>query len=147
MNNQTLYTLIAIVGLGVVVLLAFNFSDLLMNESPNQDYLKYHEVRGIAVNHDNKLYTLSYKQQNTFIDILNLSVPLNEIPHPMPLSIAIDRIIVYSFEGKPDIVLTPVSISEKNIVFSAPDFIPEGHHYLMELSEGDLATLLSQTYD
>jgi hypothetical protein len=145
MSNRTLAFLTALVILGMLILFALNMTDILTGKPPNQVYLKYHDVRGMAVGHHRLHYTLNFKQQNTVIDILNSAVPITEIKSHNREPANIDTLIIYQFQNMPDVVLTPIAYIDQNLVFSAPKWVPNG--YLMELSEGDLKKLLSQTYD
>lgn len=147
MSNRTLLILTAGMIFGLIVLVALNMTDLLLGQPSNQQYLKYNNVRGMAVSHNDAMYTLNFQQQNKVIALLNLSDPLEKIVSPKPLTLDIDKLVIYQFENNPDIVLTPVATSDSNLVFSVPAWIPKGQHLLMELSEGDLQNLLAQTYD
>lgn len=145
MSNRTLFFLTALVILSMVTLFAFNLTNILTGQPPNQIYLKYNDVRGMAISHNQMLYTLNFQQQNTIIDILNKAKPINEIKSDKRQPPNIDKLVIYLFEDKPDIVFTPIAYIDKNLVFSIPALVPNG--YFMELSEGDLQQLLAQTYD
>lgn len=145
MNNRILVALTSAVILGMLVLLALNMTSILTGQPGGQTYLRYNHVRGVAIQHNQLLYTLNFSQQNQVIDLLNRSIRVvgfkpgkNEKPD-------FDQIIIYLFDGKPDVILTPVAYVDDNLVFTAPAWDKEG--YLMELSEGDLKNLLSKTYD
>lgn len=144
MSNRTLVFLTTIVIVGMVVLFALNMTSLLTGQPPNQNYLKFNDVRGIAISNNQMLYTLNFQQQNQVIEILNAAVAINTIEGKRnPPNI--DKLVIYQFEGQPDIILTPIGYVEKNMIFGAPQWVPNG--YLKEISEGALQQLLSQTYD
>lgn len=145
MNNRTLVYSTSLVILGMLILLGLNMTAIMSGKPENEKFLRYNHVRGMAVNHNQVLYTLNFTQQNKVIDILNRSVRVVGVKPGKREKPAIDQIIVYQFDGKPDLIINPVAYVDKNLVFSAPEWEPEG--YLMELSEGDLQTLLSKTYD
>lgn len=145
MSNRTLFFLTALVILSMIALLAFNMKSILTGEPPNETYLKYNNIRGMAISHNQMLYTLDFKQQNAIASILNFAVPVNELKTGKRQAPNFDKLIVYQFEGEPEIVLTPVAIVDQDYIFSVPKWVQEG--YLMELSEGDLQTLISKTYD
>ncbi len=145
MNNRTLVYSTSLVILGMLILLGLNMTAIMSGKPENEKFLRYNHVRGMAVNHNQVLYTLNFTQQNKVIDILNRSVRVVGVKPGKREKPAIDQIIVYQFDGKPDLIINPVAYVDKNLVFSAPEWEPEG--YLMELSEGDLLTLLSKTYD
>jgi hypothetical protein len=124
-------------------------------------YLSPNDVRGIAVEHDQKLYTLNFEQQKDLIDIINRFIPVGhelvekrkvEVEHPPEVK----KIIIYRFHG-PDLELVPVAFVSKStsvisnvdestisIVFSVPEWNKNG---LLEESTGDdLTKFLSSTY-
>jgi hypothetical protein len=144
MTNRTLFSLTALVILGIAILLGLNMTSILTGEPKSQTYLKYNEVRGMAIGHNQLLYTLNFQQQNTVIEILNKAAHVLEIPPGKHQKPNIDRIVVYQF-NKPDLLITPIAYMDQNFIFSVPEWIENG--YLMELSDGDLHQLLSQAYD
>ena len=145
MSNRTLVYLTTLVILAMAILLGVNMQSILTGQPENQTYLRYNDVRGMAVNHNQLLYTLNFKQQNTVIDILNEAIRINEIKPGNRQPPNIEQLIIYQFDNKPDIVITPIAYVDQNLVFSAPLWGEDG--FLMELSEGRLKELLSQTYD
>lgn len=145
MNNRTLVYLTGFVILGMVVLLGLNMTNLLKGQSKTQTYLKYNHVRGMAIDHQKLLYTLNFQQQNEVIDILNESVRVVGVKPGKRKKPDFEKVIVYQFDGKPDLIIKPIAYVGNNLVFSVAEWNPEG--YLMELSEGKLQTLLSKSYD
>lgn len=145
MNNRTLIVLTLLVIVGMLILLGLNLTPILTEQPDNQVYLKYNDVRGMAVSHNQLLYTLNFKQQNTVIDILNKAVPTDEIKSGKRQQPNIDKIVVYLFDNKPDLIISPIAYVDKNLFFTVPQWQQNG--FLMELSEGRLQELLSQTYD
>lgn len=128
----------------ILILLGLNMTSILTGQPLNQKYLRYNDVRGMAISNNKMLYTLNFKQQNTVIDILNAAVPIDKIEgNRTPANI--EQMVIYQFDNAPDIVLIPIGYVKKNLVFAAPKWVPNG--YLMELSDGNLQKLLSQTYD
>lgn len=145
--------------LGFAVILFMNAASFL-GVVPSR-YISPNDVRGIAVEHNHKLYTLNFVQQNEMIDIFNRAFPVGkEIVDTRKTTIQdppeVQKIIIYRFNA-PDIVITPVafvfkttSINQKagskdvNMVFSVPEWNPNG---LLEESTSDqLHKLLSSTY-
>ncbi len=145
MDNRTLFSLTALVLIGMVILLALNMTSILTGEPENQTYLKYKQVRGIAINHNGLLYTLNFQQQNEVVEILNQAVRVMGIKPGKRQRPKISQIVIYQFNQQPDLLLTPIAYVDDNLVFSIPEWNPNG--YLMEVSEGRLRQLLSQTYD
>ena len=125
-------------------------------------YISPNEVRGMAVEHSGILYTLSFEQQNTIVDILNRAIPISQdnlkARKASPsYPVDIQRIVIYRFNA-PDIEIHPVGYvlkttsivnSEKsehfNLVFSVPEWNPHG--FLEEAASDELHKLLPTTYD
>ncbi|MFI0435811.1 MAG: hypothetical protein ACH350_08845 [Parachlamydiaceae bacterium] len=145
MNNRTLFLMTLLVIVCMLILFGLNMTSLLTGQPPNQTYLKFNHVKGMAVDHNQMLYTLNFEEQNKVIDILNSAVIINEIKSNERIAPKIEKIVIYQFENKPTIVLYPIAYVENNLILSAPDWVPNG--YLMELSDGALKDLLSKTYD
>lgn len=145
MNQRILYWLTALVIVGMLILLSINLTSILKGEPDNQTYLKFNNVRGMAVGYQKLLYTLNFKQQNAVINILNRAVQIVNFKQEESQKPDIDKIIVYQFAGQPEITIQPIAYVNQNLVFSAPDWEP--NQYFMELSSGNLKQLLSETYD
>ncbi len=145
MTNRTLIYLTALVLIGMVTLFAINMTSILTGKPEDQTYLKYNHVRGMAVSHNQMLYTLNFKQQNDVIEILNRTVRVVGVKPGKRQRPGIDKIIVYQFNDQPDLVITPIAYVDNNLVFSVPAWNPNG--FFMEVSNGRLHQLLSQTYD
>lgn len=145
MNNRTLVILTSLVILGMIVLLGLNMKSVLTGEPEGETYLKYNQVRGMAVTYHKLPYTLNFKEQNQAIDMINRSVRVVGVKPGKRQKPEIDNIIIYQFDGKPDLILYPVAYIDKNLVFSVPQW--DTKDYFMELSEGDLHHLITQTYD
>lgn len=140
-NKMLVYSSIGVVA-GILILLLLN---LFMGGSTSQIYLKPNDVKGMALNHNGKLYTLNFDQQNSVITYLNLSKTVNKEDYQdkkeeFPYS----ELVIYLF-NKPDVVITPLSKRNTNIVYSAPAWNPNG--YLLETSGGQLDKLLNNAYD
>lgn len=147
MSNRNLIILTIVILGGLAFLVAINMANLVLGQSPNQQFVKYNDVRGMAVKHDGAIYTLNFEQQNKMISMLNLSTALDKVDVPQPFPLPIKEIVIYPFEKGADITLTPVALSDSDLVFSVPAWVPGGQHLFMELSEGDMPQLLAQTYD
>lgn len=145
MKNSTVFVgsliIVAITGL----LLTFNIQKIMRGKDVEEPYLKFNAVKGMAVEHKDVLYTLSFKQQNDVISIINGAIPVLGVKPDKREKPEVTKIIVYQFNQEPDIVITPIAYVNQNLVFSAPKWNPDG--YLMEVSQGDLHKLLSLTYD
>lgn len=145
MTNRTLIYLTGLVFLGMIILFALNMTSILTGTPENQTYLKYNNVRGIAVSYHHLLYTLNFKQQNKVIDILNRAVHVIGLKPGKRQKPTIDNIVIYQFDDQPNLDIIPVAYIDNNLVFSVPQW--DSKNYFMEISNGDLQRLLSQTYD
>ncbi|MDP1881055.1 MAG: hypothetical protein Q8K60_08980 [Parachlamydiaceae bacterium] len=145
MNNRTLFILTGVVLFGMIGLLALNLASIIKGRPPAQTYLKYNDVKGMAVGYHDLLYTLNFNQQNEVIDILNRSVRIVGLKPGKHQKPTIDKIVIYLFEHESPITVTPIAYIDQNLVYSVPEWNQDG--YLMELSDGILHKLISQTYD
>ncbi len=146
MDNRTLYLLTALVLIAMAVLLGLNLTQILQGTPATQNYLNPNEVRGVAVVHDNKNYTLNFQQQVDLIDKLNRSVKISDIPtEGTKQKPDFDKIVIYQFNNKPDISVTPVTYIDSNLIFKQPEWNKEG--YLMDTSAGLLQQTITNSYD
>ena len=145
MKNQTVFTIALLVILGLGILFTINITAILRGKEKNEPYIRNEGIRGMAVEYNKLLYTLNFNQQNQMINILNRSVRVVGVKLDKREKPVIDKIIIYQFDNKPDIVLTPIAYINNNLVYSAPLWNVD--NYLMELSDGGLQKLLVQTYD
>jgi len=145
MSNRKLIILTSLFFVGMFALFSINMTSILTGQSPKQTYLKYNNVSGMAVVHNKLNYTLSFKQQNRVIDILNEALIVGELAgNRKPPNF--EKLVIYQLDHEPSIELVPIGYLEDNsMVFSAPTWAPNG--YLMDISQGDLQKLISQTYD
>lgn len=144
MSNRTLFLLTGLVVLCIVILLLLNALPLFWTPSVEK-YLKFNDVRGMAVEHKGKLYTLNFDQQNEVIGYLNKSIPVADtvVANKNP-KIDISKIVVYRF-GLPNLTMVPIEYINNNLIFSSPDWNPKG--LMKDVSRGELENVLSQTYD
>lgn len=157
-SRITLYmTLAVLAGFGIIMLM--NAMTMLGFSAPK--YISPSDVRGMAVQHNNVLYTLNFEQQNTLVEIFNRAIPISKEDTASrdkntPKTPNVSKIIIYRFNS-PDIEIEPISFVSKkysvdgisseryNLVFSAPAWNPKG--FLEEAAQDQMETLLSQTYD
>jgi len=145
MKNRTVFTITLLFFTGIVTLFIMNLSTIFKSHKINEKYLKYNHVRGMAVEYNNLLYTLNFNQQNDIVEMLNHSVRVVGVKPDKRKKPEISKIIIYQFEDKPDIIITPIAYINENLVYSAPDWNED--NYLMEINQGRLQKLLAQTYD
>jgi hypothetical protein len=126
------------------IIIALNITTLL-NPSPVEKYISFNDVNGIEVVHNKIPYTLNFEQQNKLLEYLNVSLPIGKEKFPSNKeSLDFDKIVIYRF-GAPEITLIPLAYYQQNLIYEAPGWNPKG--YMQDISEGQLRTLISQTYD
>jgi len=144
MNNRNLKIMTGLLITAVVILMAINVAPIFWHSLP-ETYLSYNGVQGIAVEHNHKLYTLNFSQQNTMIELLNRSLPTNKKMAPDPdLKKSVEKIVIYPF-GAPTFEITPIAYENNHLFFEAPKWNPDGQ--MLDVSNGDLEHLISETYD
>lgn len=143
MNNFTTY-LTVLVLLGMAVILMLNFSRLVTQEK-NERYLSYNGVRGMALDHNKQLWTLSFEQQNQAIEQINLCLSIGKGARSQShKTLDFGRLTIYRFNA-PDIYLTPIAYDGDNLIFESKEWNPDG--YLLDVSGGAFDALLRSTYD
>lgn len=144
MDNRSLTYLTAIVLAGTGILLVMNILPIFWSPV-NEKYLSYNGVKGIAVVHDGKYYTLNFNQQNETIDMLNMSLKVGkQSVQSSEGKPSFDKIVIYLFNA-PDMELTPVAMQSGSIIFQAPSWNPDG--YMKEVSKGEFKKLIENAYD
>jgi|694.fasta_scaffold38217_3 hypothetical protein len=145
MSNRSLIYLTSIVIAAMAFILLVNLVSL-FSPAPKETYLAFNDVKGIAVEHKKIPYTLNFEQQNRLIEYLNLSTPSMDTKPPLQgaTSLNFDRILIFRFNG-PDIILTPLSFLDDNLIYLAPDWNLKGE--MQDRSHGKLKSLIAQTYD
>lgn len=146
MSNRTLTYMTVFVLAGMAALLLINTISLFQKPAhTNANYISRGDVRGTAVVHRHKEYTLNFDQQNALIAYLN---QLEQVPQNTNRSgqslLDFEKIIVYKFNA-PNIEINPVGYSNDDLLFSIPQWYREG--LLKDTSHGELNSLLSKTYD
>jgi hypothetical protein len=143
-SNKTIFYMTGFVIVGIALIFIFNFLQI-FSFPLNEKFVAYNDVRGIAVEHHNLLYTLNFDQQNQLIEYVNMGLPvgkaaLTQSKDPLPFT----KIIVYRFD-QPDLVMTPIEIDNQNLVFSVPQWNPNG--YIKDVTLGKLNQLIAGTYN
>jgi hypothetical protein len=145
MTNRTFFFMTIIVLAAMAILLGINLTSILTGKPEKQTYLKYNDVRGMAVGYNHLLYTLNFAQQKQVISILNRSVKVMGVKPGKRERPAIEKMEIYLFEKRPTITITPIAYIDNNLVFTTPEWSEDG--YLMEVSNGALKKLLTESYD
>ncbi|MBA3958542.1 MAG: hypothetical protein H0X51_09170 [Parachlamydiaceae bacterium] len=144
MNNRTLFWMTAFVLVGISALLAINTMKFIDTKGTT-NRVPRETVKGMAVFHDGKPYTLNFAQQNSLIDFLNAAKPisLENVPD-IKNATGIEKIVIYHFTGA-DTEIFPLSYTEQgNLRFSVPLWHP---NTLEDSSNGALKSLLTSTVD
>lgn len=139
-NKNFIYLLVAgVIGMSVILMLNLvGFWQPQLTEK----FLPRNDVRGIDIDHNGKLWTLNFEQQNKLVNVLNASIATSE--RFSPENTDFDKLIIYRF-NKPDIILTPLKVVNKQLVFSVPEWNLKGN--MKESNPGEIQQILSQTYD
>lgn len=146
MSNRLLLYMTILVIAGMATLFALNLALILNETTQPQTHLNYNDVKGMAIKHQGLLYTLNFQQQNQVIEILNKSIRISQVNATRQRKIPdFEEIVIYQFEDKPDLIVTPIASINNKLIYSIPEWNQGG--YLMEASEGELKRLLPQTYD
>lgn len=160
-SRNTLLMIIAVV-IGFAIIILMNIVNML--DFSKAKYISPSEVRGMAVMHDQKLYTLNFDQQNTLVEIFNRSIPVSKEKlenrmKSLSNNSEVQKIIIYRFNA-PDIEIIPAglvtkslsidpskdSIENQSLVFSASEWNPKGG-LLEEAASDHLWKYLLGTYD
>ena len=142
MNARTLYTLTAILIATFGLLFIIRFAQMI-NDSSGHTYISPNDVRGSAIHHHGTLYTLSFEQQNNLLASLNNAQAARS--SDVDTMSDIKEIVIYRFEGEPDIIITPLGFVGDQLLFNAPMWHRDGP--LIETSGGALKELLIQAYE
>lgn len=144
MSDRAIYVMTGLVTVCIVILLLLNAMPWIMTFNVEK-YLKLNDVRGMAVEHKKKLYTLSFNQQNEVIGYLNQSIFLDDpIATDKKPKLEITKIVIYRF-GLPDLTITPIEYKDDNLIFSSPDWNANG--LMKDVSQGGLKNVLAETFD
>ncbi len=154
-NKRSTYAMVALVLAGFAIILMMNVSELMQKTSSNR--IAPTDVKGIAVEQDNKLYTLNFEQQNALVRIFNELMPVTKAQveankTEFKNGAAIDKILLYQMNGD-TIEITPIGYSkvrlakdneEPLMVLQAPAWHTDG--YLQEIGKAKLNKILLTTY-
>ena len=145
MKNPTLVAMTALVLLGVATLMMLNYAPKLTTTDATAAGLPPLEVRGMAVVHEGKPFTLNFDQQKLANDAISKAVKVKKSDYSKskePLNF--EKIVIYRFNA-PDLEVIPVQYAEKNLVFEVPAVDKET--YYLELSGGNLQNMINNAFD
>lgn len=143
MRSNTLAYLTAAVAACMVILLLVN--TLTTVQGPVlEKFILPNDVRGMAVVHRGKEYTLNFSQQNTLLGYLNQALPQEAGKQTKKTALDFDKIIIYTFRP-PNIEVRPIAYINDELLFTAPEWNSDSP--LLDTSRGQLKSLLPTTYD
>lgn len=157
MSKNTIYALVALVILAILILFGLNFYSSMDPKAPapttssaansNSKELRINknQVKGMAVEKEGKIYNLNMKQQAEALAFLDRAEPVDKKDYPnKDPKIGFNRIIVYRF-NLPDIIITPITHENKNLVFEIPQL--STNSYMMEFSGGEFTNLIQKVIE
>lgn len=109
-----------------------------------EKFILPNDVRGMAIVHNQKEYTLNFSQQNTILAYLNGATPPNIDTHSNKESFDFEKIIIYTFQA-PNIEITPIAYVNNELLFATPEW--NSGSPLLDRSRGQLKSFLPKTYD
>lgn len=143
MDSRTLSILLVLAALAGGLFLMNRSSSSLFSATPSDTFISPYDVRGMAVVHLGKPYTLNFDQQNYVVEALNKALPVGRLRANPAIARPFEKLIIYRF-NQPDIDLPLVDLADKTLVFQANDWNPQG--YLTEVTVGELYNVLTQAY-
>lgn len=100
MNSRVMIYLIIAVIACIAVLIGMNVAGA-FGLMPAK-YVTPNEVKGVSIEHNDKMYTLNFEQQRKVVDILNRTIKVNpeeaqKVNHTLPIEVT--KIVLYKFNG------------------------------------------------
>lgn len=143
MSRSFLFLIVGILAIGVV---------MLMNLAPffehnlDEVHFTHADVRGMAIEHNNLLYTLSFDQQEAVISMINRSLPINRGKEERAgEEVPFKSIVVYRFD-QPDVTLKPVIyLEDGSLIYTLDGY--SGTGYLRDISAGKMKDMFLTMYD
>lgn len=143
MNERTLFYLIGIGATGLLLLMGLNFQSV-MTHAPAPKFISQNEVRGMAVVHEGKEYTLNFDQQTRAVNLINQSIRIRKA------TIAQENLLnnpysvtLYRFDA-PDINIRPLALIDRQLIFEVKEWNPEGA--IRETGPGELHKLFTSLF-
>jgi hypothetical protein len=142
MDSRTL-TYLLILAVAGAALFLLNRSANIFTPARTDTFLSPYDVRGMALVHLGKPYTLNFDQQNFCVSELNRALPINRLRAQSTIALPFEKIVIYRFD-QPDIDLPLADLADGTLVFRTNDWAAGG--YLTEITGGSLWKMLSQAY-
>lgn len=142
MDSRTL-TYLLILAVAAIALFLMNRSTSVFTPAQDDKFISPYDVRGMAIVHAGKPFTLNFNQQNACVDGLNRALPITRLRPQSAINLPFEKLVIYRFD-QPDINLPLADLADGTLVFQAQDWNPGG--YLTEITVGDMWKMLSQAY-
>lgn len=145
MPNSTNMTLLTIALAAILVLFGVNLITHVKPELKETEEtagtlaLNRSDIRGMAIDKNDKIFTLNQIQQNEAVTYINRMRPVNKNDYPTKGSFQFSKLIVYRF-NKSDVVLIPIAFHDKNLVFDIPAL--GSSSYMLDESSGKFYDLI-----
>lgn len=155
MSGLTSKLMIILVIIGFLVIIGMNIAGS-FGILPAK-YISANDVKGVAIEHDDKMVTLNFEQQNAVIEILNRTILVSpeeakKIIHTDPIPVS--KIVIYRFKGD-DVEVKIVGYLGKNskiesermitMVFSVPQWNKSS--LIEESFPNEMLKVLSKAYE
>ena len=143
MKNSTFLYLITLVVFCIIVLLLIN--SLSMFHGPTlEKFILPNDVRGMAIVHNRKEYTLNFAQQNAILGYLNSAMPPSVSTETNQSTLNLEKIIIYTFRP-PNIEIIPIAYVQNELLFKTSEW--NSGSPLLDPSRGQLKTIIPTTFD
>lgn len=140
MHQRTFLGALIVVVICVAILLVSNLT-VIFSGNDKIPMIPREDVKGVAIEYKKNLYTLSFDQQNRFLELVNYSSKAKESDKKLvQQKVDFQKLLVYRFKN-PTLEITPIAYVNDQLLF-----ILSGNVYKEE-NPGQLKALLSQTYD
>ena len=145
MSNNTIVILTVLMITAIIVLLLVNLKPFFSLPTQKKEYISLNDIRGSAVLHDKKPFTLNFEEQNQLADYLNRLVFVKKTDYANTnKKFDFEKVVIYPFNTH-DIEMIPVDTIDQNLVLNVPALNSE--FYLMDLSGGYLLKLINGSFD
>jgi hypothetical protein len=144
MNNRTLQLLIFLSIAAVMFLLAVNFLPHFTSGSTSGVRINFQEVKGASVVYKGKTYTLNGEQQALLVTSLNSAIPIGRNEFNADNAPDVGQFEIYFFKKDSPLVLKPIGLIGKNLVFRVPEWNRDG--WIKDVTDGGLLQLLKDSH-
>ncbi len=143
MSNRTLQLLIIFTVAAVVFLLTANILPFL-RPSQSGIHLKPSNIKSVSVNFEGVEYPLNQRQQIQFVEAINAAIPIGQEEYTSKQPLNMGYFEIYFFDKNEKLVLKPVGLINKNLIFKVPEWNKEG--WIKDVTEGKLLQILKDSH-